>query len=79
MLLPLRGIEGARRLRKNVRFKALRFALVGEDLREAPHALAGPRLARRPQVPASGPSRTRPAPEAVLGPRFKFSANSVWL
>jgi hypothetical protein len=36
--LPLRGIPRKRRLCENVRFEEIRIALVGQELREAPHA-----------------------------------------
>jgi len=38
LLLPLRGIEFKYRVRKDVRFEKVRAALVGEDLRQTPHA-----------------------------------------
>jgi hypothetical protein len=41
MLLPLRGIETARRVRKNVRFETLRVTSVGKNLRETAYANAG--------------------------------------
>jgi hypothetical protein len=41
MLLSLRGITFSNRVRKDVRFEKVRAALVGEDLRETPHANAG--------------------------------------
>ena len=44
MLLPLRRSEAAQRLREDVRFKTVRFALVGGDLPEATHAIASSRF-----------------------------------
>ena len=41
LLLPLCGIAPARRLRQDVRFKALCFPLAGHQVCETPHAHAG--------------------------------------
>lgn len=38
MLLPLRGVPRQGRLRQDVRFEEIRFALVGQKLRQAAHA-----------------------------------------
>jgi hypothetical protein len=59
VLLPLLGISRARRLRKNVRVEALCLPLVGKNLRETPHAVAGSQFQRRPPLPPPRPRRTR--------------------
>jgi hypothetical protein len=59
MLLPLHGIAPARRLREVVRFETICLALVGHQMRETPHADTEERFTRRPEIPASGPCRTR--------------------
>lgn len=59
LLLPLRGIQGARRLREDVRVQEIRVSLVGHQLRQAAHEHAPPRFSRRPALPASRPRRTR--------------------
>ena len=70
LLLPVFGIEAARRLREDVRNKKICASLVGHELREAspPHAAA--RFPRRPAVPAFSPRRTRATSEIVLTLRF---------
>ena len=70
LLLPLCGITPARRLREDVRFEEIRFAVVGKNLREAPHADTGRQFACRPAVPSSRPGRARQALEAVSSLKF---------
>jgi hypothetical protein len=58
LLLPLRGIECAPRLREDVRQAEVCGTTVGHDLRQAPNEAAGPEGRRRPSV---SPARSRGA------------------
>lgn len=53
LLLPLRRIQGARRLREDVRVEEIRVSLVGHQLREASHEHTARRFPRRPTIRAS--------------------------
>src|SRR5207237_1268456 len=59
LLLPLCGIEAARRLHKDVRIQEICVPLVGQELREATHEHTQARLARRTAVPTSQAVRAR--------------------
>jgi hypothetical protein len=58
MLLSLCGIAPPRRLRKDVRFEAVRFALVGKNVRKTAYANAGQQFECGSEVSASGPCGT---------------------
>ena len=60
LLLPLRGIQSARRLRENVRVQEICVPLVDHQLRQTSHEHSAPRFQCRPAIPASTPHRTRP-------------------
>jgi len=80
LLLPLRRIESARRLRENVRVQEIRVPLVGNTLRKTPHAYACTRLPRRPAIPPPWSHRTRPpvvGTQLLLACTFDQVTNSV--
>ena len=75
LLLPLCGIETARRLREDVRVQEICLSLVGDEVRETSHEHADPRLPRRAKIPASRTRGTRGASEVVLGSKLKVSSS----
>lgn len=76
MLLPLRGIQSARRLCQDVRVQKIRVSLVGHQLRQASHEHAAPRLSCRPALSASPQHRTRSF--VIAGPKKKKISSRPW-
>ena len=76
MLLPLRGSPPARRLREDVRFEKV-LTLVGKNVRETSHAIAGRKFQRRAEVSASRTSGACQALKEVL--ISKSLVESIWL
>lgn len=65
MLLPLRGVAPAGRMRENVRFEKDCATLVGDDLCETPHAVACGRFECRAAIPSSRTGGARPTRRKV--------------
>jgi hypothetical protein len=64
MLLPLCGIAPPQRLCEGLRLETIRLAVVGKEVRQAPHANSHGEPQRRPAPPSS---RSRRACQAVAG------------
>ena len=72
MLLPLRGVAFAERLREDVRVEAAGVALVVHDLRKTSHADTHSQFKCRTSLPTSRPRRACATPSPVFS--FQFPA-----